>query len=111
MLEQLSSTWAAGDDAGQRMDQMILKSRIRCRKFWNALRGEVYGSGTVIIPDEICGFYWLLTQLQSVSPHGPIYSIKLPEWEYSDQNTLCAYIGWGEISPGKWGRYLPCSRK
>ena len=112
VLEQLSSTWAAGDDAGQRMDQMILKSRNSLREVLErASRGEAVRIWYSHNPDEICGFYWLLTQLQSVSPHGPIYSIKLPEWEYSDQNTLCAYIGWGEISPGKWGRYLPLQQE
>ena len=75
VLEQLSSTWAAGDDAGQQMEQMILKSRNSLREVLErASRGEAVRIWYSHNPDEICGFYWLLTQFQSVSTHGPIYS-------------------------------------
>lgn len=56
-------------------------------------------------PDEMCGFYWLLSKMKAAATSGPIYAVKLPEWEYSGENTLCTYTGWGEIEPGALGRY------
>lgn len=54
-------------------------------------------------PDEMCGFYWLLSKMKASATSGSIYAVKLPEWEYSSENTLCTYTGWGEIEPGSLG--------
>lgn len=57
-------------------------------------------------PDEMCGFYWLLSKMKAATTSGPIYAVKLPEWEYTSENTLCTYTGWGEIEPRAWGCYV-----
>ena len=57
-------------------------------------------------PDEMCGFYWLLSKMKAAATSGPIYAVKLPEWEYTSEDTLCTYTGWGEIEPRAWVRYL-----
>ncbi len=62
-------------------------------------------------PDELCGLYWLMAQLQPLRPHGQVSLIKLPEWEVSDNDTIVRHTGWGEIRPGEWGRYLPLQRE
>ena len=61
-------------------------------------------------PDEICGFYWLLAQLKKLPAIGSIYAVKLPEWEYSTDNTLCTHIGWEKSRP-RMGKYLPLQRR
>lgn len=56
-------------------------------------------------PDEMCGMYWLMSQLRPIKRGGAVYLVKLPEWEYKDDNTICSHSGWGEIGPGEWGHY------
>ena len=57
-------------------------------------------------PDEMCGMYWLMSQLRPIKSRGIVYLVRLPEWECRDDNTICAHTGWGEIGLGEWGRYL-----
>ncbi len=57
-------------------------------------------------PDEFCGFYWLMAQLHGLKHHGPVYMVKLPEWEYADDDTVIRHTGWGEMEPGRVGHYL-----
>lgn len=68
------------------------------------------GFGIAIIPMK---FAVLLAaaQLKKLPAIGSIYAVKLPEWEYSTDNTLCTHIGWGELSPEEWGKYLPLQRE
>lgn len=51
-------------------------------------------------PDELCGLYWLLAQLR---PRGREGGIHLVELQKSGR-------GWGEVSPGAWGRHLARQR-
>ncbi|MBO5339770.1 MAG: DUF1835 domain-containing protein [Oscillospiraceae bacterium] len=62
-------------------------------------------------PDEMCGMYWILAQLRPLKQRGSIYLVKLPEWEYTGENTVSMRNGWGEIGPGEWGRYLPLQQE
>lgn len=55
-------------------------------------------------PDELCGLYWLLTQLPS--QRGRIYLVKLPEWELREDGSLVRYTSWGDVKPGQWRRFL-----
>lgn len=62
-------------------------------------------------PDERCGLYWFMTQLQKLEPlQGEVYVVKLPEYEVSDSDTMMSSISWGEISPGQWHRYTAYSK-
>lgn len=61
-------------------------------------------------PDDACGLCWLLAQLNGLDAPGPVQLIKLPAWEYGEGNTLYSHTGWGEISPGEWGKYLPLAQ-
>lgn len=61
-------------------------------------------------PDDACGLCWLLAKLHGLETPGPVTLIKLPVWEYGEDETVMAYTGWGEISPGEWGRYLPLAQ-
>lgn len=58
------------------------------------------------IPDEICGMYWLMAQLQPLKSQTAIHLVKLPTWEYGRENTVISRNGWGEIAPNEWGKYI-----
>ena len=56
-------------------------------------------------PDELCGFYWLLAQLDSLHTRcGPIHMVKLPRFNQRDNGTVVAYTGWNEVAPDEWRR-------
>lgn len=57
-------------------------------------------------PDDACGMCWLLAKLHGLESHGPVSLIRLPDWEYGEDDTMTRYTGWGEVSPGKWGEFL-----
>ncbi len=62
-------------------------------------------------PDEICGMYWLMAQFQAIKNQTAIYLVKLPNWEYKEDNTIISRNGWGEIAPGEWGKYISLQEK
>ncbi|EGW39295.1 DUF3658 domain-containing protein [Desulfosporosinus sp. OT] len=58
-------------------------------------------------PDEMCGFYWFMGQLNQWKVHGKQVSIvKLPEWEADEKGNILQKSSWGEVGPGEWHRYL-----
>ena len=58
-------------------------------------------------PDEMCGLYWFMGQLNQWKVHGEQVSIvKLPEWEADEKRNIVQKIGWGQVAPGEWHRYL-----
>lgn len=58
-------------------------------------------------PDEICGFYWMTAQLNSLKDQcGPISMVRLPPYEQRDDGTIVRRNGWGDVSPGEWYNFL-----
>ena len=57
-------------------------------------------------PDELCGMYWLMSQLRPFNLQTPIYLVMLPLWEYGKENTVISRTGWGEIAPEEWSKYV-----
>lgn len=58
-------------------------------------------------PDEMCGLYWFMGQLNQWKVHGRQVSIvKLPEWEADEKGNIVQKSGWGEVAPGELHRYL-----
>lgn len=57
-------------------------------------------------PDEICGLYWFLDQLNQWSVYEPISVVKLPEWEIDENNNIVQKSSWGEVAPEEWHRYV-----
>lgn len=59
-------------------------------------------------PDEYCGLYWFLFQLQHRKIEcDSITLVKLPDREYRDGNTMIKKCSWGDVSAEEWHRYLP----
>lgn len=58
-------------------------------------------------PDELCGLYWLLWQLEQWQMSNVEVSvIKLPEWEVNEDDEVVRKKGWGEVAPGEWHQYI-----
>lgn len=104
-LELLSSVWPREniipqiDDRLERSKEALNSVLTRCAD------GEPVRVWYSHNPDEMCGMYWLLSQLRLLKQRGRILLVKLPEWEYKDERTICTHNGWGEMGPGEWGRY------
>lgn len=57
-------------------------------------------------PDELCGFYWFMDQLEQWgADNGKVFAVKLPEWEADGEENIVRKISWGEVSAGEWHRY------
>ena len=57
-------------------------------------------------PDEMCGLYWFMWELEHLAEKPKaVYIVKLPDYEYRENNTIVRHTGWGEVSPGEWHRY------
>jgi hypothetical protein len=58
-------------------------------------------------PDEMCGLYWFMVQLNQWKVHGgQAFIVKLPEWEADERGNIVQKSGWGEVAPEEWHRYL-----
>jgi hypothetical protein len=62
-------------------------------------------------PDELCGLYWFMAQLNQLKKCcGQIYLVKLPAWEADENGNAVRKAGWGELAAGEWHRYLILQR-
>lgn len=58
-------------------------------------------------PDEMCGFYWMTAQLNSLKDQcGPISMVRLPPFEQRDDGAVVTRNRWGDVSPGEWYEFL-----
>lgn len=63
-------------------------------------------------PDELCGLYWFMWEFQRLAQKPKtIYTVKLPDHECREDNTIVEHLAWGEISPGDWHRYTRYAEK
>lgn len=106
VLERADFVWPPREDRRHMVETALEEARDALRTLLDrSSGGEAVRIWYSHNPDEACGFCWLLAQLGKCSAHGPIYAVKLPEWEYAQENTIHTYLGWGELSPGEWSRY------
>lgn len=46
-------------------------------------------------PDDLCGLYWFMTELQPLEKRlGTALIVKLPEYEYRENNTVVVHAQW-----------------
>ena len=111
VMEKLFSVWSE-DQMAQIIDRKLQDAQTALtavlRRYSAGEDVRVWYSHN---PDEMCGMYWLLAQLRPLKQRGSIYLVKLPEWEYTGENTVSMRNGWGEIGPGEWGHYLPLQQE
>ena len=55
-------------------------------------------------PDEMCGFYWTLAQLDSLQERcSPISMVSLPLFLWQQRDGIAVHWrGWGEVAPREW---------
>ena len=106
VMREQYSVWPKDDSVGKLIEEKLAESRASLERILRRTsEGESVRLWYSHSPEEMCGFCWLMTQLCCSSPEGRIYTVKLPEWEYT-QGGARTYTGWGDISPGQWGKYV-----
>lgn len=106
-LEHLYSVYP--NDEGRQAAQEILK---RVNEDLKTVRERAAAGESLRIwysnqPDEMCGLYWFMGQLNQWKVHGGQVSIvKLPEWETDEKGNIVRKCSWGEMAPEEWHRYL-----
>ena len=60
-------------------------------------------------PDELCGFYWFLAQLDGWNLFSKVCAVKIPT-EGSNGQKNSYPIGCGALSPEEWQKYLPLQK-
>ncbi len=57
-------------------------------------------------PDDMCGLYWFLSEILNFKTQPKaIYILKLPKYEYKENNTINGYSSWSAVSPDKLYSY------
>lgn len=58
-------------------------------------------------PDEMCGLYWFMGQLNQWNVHdGQVSIVKLPEWEADEKSNIVRKHSWSAVAPEEWQRYI-----
>ena len=106
-LEHLYSVYP--HDEGRQAAEEILK---RANEDLKAIRERAAAGEALRIwysnqPDEICGLYWFMGQLNQWNVlDGLVSIVKLPEWEADEKGNILRKSGWGEMAPEGWYQYL-----
>ncbi len=95
-------------DEGRKVARDLLK---RAQKDLNTVCSRAAAGEAIRVwyssqQDELCGLYWFMAQLERLKKCGPVYLIRLPEWEADENGNLIQMTGWAEVLPGDWHRYL-----
>lgn len=111
VLRKMLSVWFA-EDLDYQVEEKIQKIKTALSSVIERyVAGEEVRIWYSYNPDELCGMYWLMKQLQPLNCQTTIYLVKLPVWEYGKENTMTSKIAWGEVSPGEWGNYITLQEK
>lgn len=106
-LEALKALYGFWDE---QIEQDLREQLNKIRSDLNELRDRVRAGEDIRIwyshiPDELCGFYWLMDELRQLpEKHGTIYAIRQPEYE-EKEDSIISYSGWGEVEPGHFGAF------
>lgn len=106
-LEHLYSVYP--NDVGCQAAQEILKSVNENMKI---VRERIAAGEAIRVwysnqPDDMCGLYWFMEQLNQWEVDSEHVSIvKLPEWEADAKGNIVQKSSWGEVAPEEWRRYL-----
>ncbi len=111
VLEHLYGVYPNGE--GQQAAEEIFKTVNESLKTVRerAVAGESIRIWYSNQPDEMCGLYWFMEQLNQWAVQGEKVSmVKLPEWEADDNGNIVRRNSWSEVAPEEWHRYLAVKR-
>jgi len=58
-------------------------------------------------PDELCGLYWFMAQLNRLELRdGQVILVSLSDWEIKEDDNIVVQSGWGGVKPGDWHKHL-----
>jgi len=106
-LEHLYSVYP--NDEGRQAVEEILK---RANENLKAIRERAAAGEALRIwysnqPDEMCGLYWFMGQLNQWNVHDvQVLIVKLPEWEANENGNIVRKNSWAEVAPEEWQRCL-----
>lgn len=106
-LEALKALYGFWDE---QIEQDLREQLNKIRSDLNELRDRICAGEDIRIwyshiPDELCGFYWLMDELRHLpEKHGTICAIRQPEYE-EKEDSIVSYSGWGEVEPGHFGAF------
>ena len=87
--------------------------RMQCQDFDRMLTaaksGETLRVWTSSAPFSACAFAFLCDALRDITCELSV--VALPEYWLTGNTTLQSYMGWGEVHPGQFYRFLPLARK
>lgn len=100
------------EDMGSSAEQMIGRMRADLQAvLGRAAAGESLRIWYSRQPDELCGLYWFLSELQPIEEKlGEVYLVQIPEWELDESDDLKRIAGSGEVSAAGWHRHLALQR-
>lgn len=106
-LEHLYSVYP--NDEGRQAAEEILERANQDLKTIRerAVAGEALRIWYSNQPDEMCGLYWFMGQLNQWNVHdGQVSIVKLPEWEADENGNIMRKHSWSEVAPKEWQRYI-----
>lgn len=110
-LKKLASVWPRED-----LEQELEEELQNARRDLDSVLARCAGGEDVRVwyshnPDEMCGMYWLMAQLNTLKQRGAVYLIQIPAWNDQDETIVHTYQGCGELGPGEWGKFLSLQRE
>ncbi len=107
VLEQLFSVYP-NDEGRQAAKELTQRAKADLDAIYDRVAaGEALRIWYSNQPDELCGLYWFMAQLNQLKERcGQVYLVKLPEWEADENGNIIRRVSWGEVVPGEWHRYL-----
>lgn len=104
VLKMLMSTYTTMEK--EEVSRILASARHSLEQLLNrAKNGESIRIWTSNMPDEACGYYWIMEQLQQIGFQNlDITCVRLPKFNISWNNVVEEYSGWGEVQPHQWGK-------
>lgn len=72
-----------------------------------AAMGETFRVWYSNQPDDMCGLYWFMSQLNQWNVNdGQVVIVKLPECEFDGNGNVVQKNSWAEVAPEEWYQYF-----
>lgn len=105
-LEQLYSIYP-NEDGFQAAEEILKRANEDLKTIRErATVGEGFRIWYSNQPDEMCGLFWFMAQLNQWNVYdGQVSIVKLPEWEADENGCFVRKNCWAEVTPEEWRRY------
>lgn len=114
VLEQLFGVFPQGQEA---VSEMLQRAREDFKTVCSRMaKGESVRIWYSSQPDEMCGLFWFLAQLEPMALfqkqiYEQVHLVALPSWEVDSHGNMVRKNSWGDIAPGEWHPYLSLEKQ